>query len=105
MTKPQLLASVAALIATGGFVVAGVMLKTADVTVCDGKGCRDINKADYGVLKKSLAGKMEAGTELTIDEWNTLVSVINEEAKGGMNLGTVGDKKSMRQAIVTVLKK
>lgn len=105
MTKQQLVASVAATIAVGGFVAAGVMLKTADVTVCGGKGCKDITKADYGVLKKGLAGKVEAGTPLTIDEWNELVSVVNEEAKGGMNLGKLDDKKSVRDALVEQLKK
>jgi len=104
MTKQQITAGIAGIIATGGFVTAFVLLKPTNVTLCDHDGCKNISKAYYGILKKDLATRMEADTPLTIDQWNELISVLNEEAKGGMNLRAVGDKRSMKQAIIAKLK-
>lgn len=80
--------------------VAAVVTQTGDdkIRICDdaGRGCQEITKADYALLKADLADKVANDTPLDWGEYQLYLGILNHELRGGKNIGRVQSRSEIK---------
>jgi len=86
-------------------ITGAILVNPSDMKVCDATGCKKIEKADYILLKRTLADKVKIDTPLQWSELEVLTAVIDFEARknGRMNLGAVTSREDIKNKIIEKL--
>lgn len=65
--------------------------------------CDTYTKAEYRNLKKGLADKVSINDPLTLDEYQKLLGILNQELRGGKELGAVHSQSELKQKLTNIL--
>ena len=88
-----------------GLVSLGLSFGQTGLKICNADSCKDISKVQYRELSTFLAQKIESNTPLEITEYETVIAILDFEAKkvGGLNLGSVSSPEELKAKIVQKL--
>ncbi|MFA6006897.1 MAG: hypothetical protein WC764_04220 [Candidatus Paceibacterota bacterium] len=86
-------------------ITGAILINPSDMKVCEATGCRKIEKADYTLLKRTLADKVKTDTPLQWSELEVLTAIIDFEARknGKMKLGAVASREDIKNKIIQKL--
>ena len=91
----------------GVALVAAIVSQTGDgkIRICDdsGRGCQEITREVYGLLKADLADKVAADTPLDWGEYQLYLGVLNHELRGGKNIGRVQSRSEIKTKLNNLL--
>lgn len=97
------IAGIAATLAIGASLV--IKFTDTNVELCTDKGCQTMTKAEYKEGKTYLADKYLNGEEMTFDEYNLFVQVLDKEIKANKGLEIKDYKGDSRQAVYDLMTK
>lgn len=80
-------------------------LALGNVKICNPQNqvCDTYTKAEYRNLKKGLADRISIDDPLTLDEYQKLLGILNQELKGGKKLGAVHSQSELKQKLTNIL--
>lgn len=103
--KIPIIAGIVGTLAIGSAVA--VKFIDTGVQFCDGKDCKTITQEQYAQVKTGLADKYLNGQEMTWEEYQTFVKVLDTEIKknGGLEVRDVKSDDDIKQAAYDLLNK
>ena len=107
LTKTLAIAGIIGTAIVGGGLAVST-LKDTNVQVCTEKGCNTYTKDEYKQAKTFLADKYLNGTEMTYDEYQAFVGLLNHEIKqkGKLEIANFkGDEAKIKQAAYDLMTK
>ena len=73
---------------------------------CEGKDCQlveMVDSADYIQLKRDIADKVLSNTPLSWDEYQLYLVMVDEELRGGKNIGAVNENDDLKTNLTNLL--